>query len=103
MQTDFHQTDNALYDFAPGDRDDSDRRQELLPFHRLNQTARNSQCRATRQYQNCQSYLMSRSLGSDGIRLYCDAVVALTFVFATVIAMVAAVIVGSNATNFQSR
>jgi hypothetical protein len=55
------------------------------------------------QYENCQSYLMSRSLGSDGIRRYCDAAVALTFVFATVIAMVAAVIVGSNATNFQSR
>jgi hypothetical protein len=89
------------YTACPGDRDDSDRRQELLPFHRLNQTARNSQCRATRQYQNCQSYLMSRSLGSDGIRLYCDAVVALTFVFATVIAMAAAVIVGSNALKFS--
>ena len=44
---------------------------------------------------------MSRSLGSDGIRLYCDAAVALTIVFATVIAMVAAVIVGSNALNFS--
>jgi hypothetical protein len=44
---------------------------------------------------------MSRSFGSDGIRLYCDAAVALTIVFATVIAMVAAVIVGSNALNFS--
>jgi hypothetical protein len=44
---------------------------------------------------------MSRSLGSDGIRLYCDAAVALTIVFATVIAMVAAVIVGSNPLNFS--
>jgi hypothetical protein len=44
---------------------------------------------------------MSRSFGSDGIRRYCDAAVALTFVFATVIAMVAAVIVGSNALKFS--
>jgi ABC-type transport system involved in cytochrome c biogenesis permease component len=44
---------------------------------------------------------MSRSLGSDGIRLYCDASVALTIVFTTVIAMVAAVIVGSNSLNFS--
>jgi hypothetical protein len=44
---------------------------------------------------------MSRSLGSDGIHLYCDAAVALTIVFATVIAMVAAVIVGSNPLNFS--
>ena len=44
---------------------------------------------------------MSRSLGSDGIRRYCDAAVALTIVFATVIAMVAAVIVASNALNFS--
>jgi hypothetical protein len=39
---------------------------------------------------------MSRSFGSDGIRRYCDAAVALTIVFATVIARVAAVIVGSS-------
>jgi hypothetical protein len=44
---------------------------------------------------------MSHSLGSDGIRLYCDAAVALTIIFATVIAMVAALIVGSNALNFS--
>jgi hypothetical protein len=31
---------------------------------------------------------MSRSLGSDGIRLYCDAAVPLKIVFATVIAIV---------------
>jgi hypothetical protein len=40
---------------------------------------------------------MSRSFGSDGIRLYCDAAVALTIVFAIVVALVAAVIVGKNA------
>ena len=44
---------------------------------------------------------MSRSLGSDGIRLYCDAAVALTIVFATVIAMVAAAVVGSSALKFS--
>ena len=48
MQTGCHQTDNALYDFALETAMNSDRRQGLLPFHRLNQTARSSQCRATR-------------------------------------------------------
>jgi hypothetical protein len=102
MQTDFHQTDNALYDFAL-ETAMTQIAARVTTFSQAQPDCSKLAVARNPQYENCQSYLMSRSLGSDGIRRYCDAAVALTFVFATVIAMVAAVIVGSNATNFQSR
>jgi hypothetical protein len=43
MQTDFHQTDNALYDFAL-----ETAMTQIAARVTLNQTARNSQWRATR-------------------------------------------------------
>jgi hypothetical protein len=48
MQTSRHPTEDGLHGFAIGDRGDADRRQGLLPFHRLGQAARNSRCPASR-------------------------------------------------------
>jgi hypothetical protein len=47
MQTGCHQTDNALYGFALETAQAQIAARGVLPFHRLNQTARSSHCRAT--------------------------------------------------------
>jgi hypothetical protein len=100
MQTGCHQTDNALYGFAL-ETAMTGIAARVFTFSQAQPDCSKLAVSRGPQYQNCQPYLMSRSFGSDGIRRYCDAAVAFTIVFATVIAMVAAVIVASNALNFS--